>query len=258
MKISVIIPCYNSEETIQKCLQSVIEQTYKVFEIIIIDDGSTDKTVFYIQDFISRNNTNENIILINQTNQGPSAARNVGLKIAQGCIIAFLDADDYWEINKMKTQIDFLRNHKDVYLCATAFGYKRIDEKFQYKTISFKELLYKNYFSTPTVIIRREGLVTELSFNELQRASEDYKLWLEIAYSHKCVYINEVLAYNQFDKCDFGDKGLSSNLWKMERGELQNYFSLLKESKIKFPTFLTISAYSLLKFIRRYLLTITK
>lgn len=92
MKISVIVPIYNVESYVRQCIQSILDQSIKDIEIILVNDGSTDNSICKIQDLID---TNNNIILINQENKGLSAARNTGLKYAKGKYIAFIDSDDY-------------------------------------------------------------------------------------------------------------------------------------------------------------------
>ena len=100
--ISIIIPAYNSEDYITECIESALNQTYNNIEIIVIDDGSTDKTLATIQIY-------KNIIVIAQTNQGASCARNIGLKKARGKYIQFLDSDDILDSNKIATQVNALR-----------------------------------------------------------------------------------------------------------------------------------------------------
>ena len=90
--ISVIIPCYNVEDYISECLNTVINQTFKELEIIVIDDGSKDCTKDIIEKFAKKD---KRIIVINQENSGPSAARNRGVEIARGQYIGFIDSDDY-------------------------------------------------------------------------------------------------------------------------------------------------------------------
>ena len=101
--ISVIIPLYNKEKQIAKTLQTVLNQTYQNFEIVIVNDGSTDRSVDEVKKFL-----NSRIRLINQKNGGVSAARNRGIKEAKGEYLAFLDADDIWQNNYLQTQIDLI------------------------------------------------------------------------------------------------------------------------------------------------------
>ena len=101
--VSVIIPTYNSGQFIQDAIISVLEQTYKDVEIIVIDDGSTDNTSTQLKSIGNK------IIYKWQENQGVSQARNIGLKLAKGELIAFLDADDIWFPEKLQIQVQFLR-----------------------------------------------------------------------------------------------------------------------------------------------------
>ena len=91
-KISLIIPVFNTEKFLKKALESVEKQTFKYFETIIVNDGSTDKSAEIIENFAKKN---KNVTVINQSNQGLSAARNTGIKNARGEYIAFLDSDDF-------------------------------------------------------------------------------------------------------------------------------------------------------------------
>ena len=96
VKISIIIPVYNSEQFLEKCLNSIINQTFKDIEIICIDDGSTDKSLKILNNFADKDNR---ITIINQKNSGPSAARNKGLEIAKGEYVGFVDSDDWIDLN---------------------------------------------------------------------------------------------------------------------------------------------------------------
>ncbi|MFM6154725.1 MAG: glycosyltransferase family 2 protein [Cuspidothrix sp.] len=100
--VSVIIPVYNCDHYLSEAIKSVLEQTYEPVEIIVVDDGSTDKTAQIITGF------DDDINYIYQNNSGPATARNTGLKIAKGEIITFLDADDIWSPNKLQLQQEYL------------------------------------------------------------------------------------------------------------------------------------------------------
>ncbi|WP_286968648.1 glycosyltransferase family 2 protein [Flavobacterium sp. UBA4854] len=250
--ISVVIPTYNSEKTALAAIKSVLFQTYENWNIIIIDDGSQDNTFVLIDEFLKTlpENLSAKIKLLKQQNRGPSAARNLGVILSKGEYIAFLDSDDCWDKNKLEIQMKYMKNDDSLYLCATAFGRKRIKKKTDYKYISFRKLLFKNYFSTPTVLVKKK-IFNQFEFDVNQRNSEDYKLWLQIAYEYKCLYINEVLASNQENKKDYGESGLSANLWKMQKGELSNFVFLYKQSKINGLLFLGCIFFSNLKFCIR-------
>lgn len=105
--ISVVIPAFNAEKYLEEALESIIKQNYGLLEIILIDDGSTDKTAKIAQNFLN------NITYIYQENSGPAVARNKGIKIAKGEYITFLDADDLWPSTTLKNQLKFLQKYPD-------------------------------------------------------------------------------------------------------------------------------------------------
>lgn len=120
MKISVIIPAYNREKTIKRCIDSVIGQTYSAFEIIVVDDGSTDKTLNIIE-----KEYQGAVRIIKQNHKGAQAARNAGIRAAQGEYIAFLDSDDEWLPSKLEVQIEKLKKNSDAVICGN--GYVQTD-----------------------------------------------------------------------------------------------------------------------------------
>ena len=120
--ISVIIPVYNSQDTLNRCLDSILDTDYEDYEIILVNDGSTDNSAKCIEEYVM---ANSRIRLINQKNSGPSVARNVGIESALGDIITFIDSDDYVENNYLKS-IDekFKESGADVVF----FGFSRVNE----------------------------------------------------------------------------------------------------------------------------------
>lgn len=253
--VSAIVPTYNSQNTIINCIDSILNQTYTNIEIIIVDDGSTDNTVKLINEFsIGKEKTH----IIEQSNRGPSSARNTGINYAHGEYIAFLDSDDEWYPNKIEKQIQLYKKNKDAVLISCSYS---IGEQFTQKRqsncirkISFNNLLLKNSFITSTVICPRK-IFKDFHFNEKQKYSEDYRLWLQIAATKRsCLLSNEILT-KMNNKPLFGSKGLSSKLWLMEKGELSNFKFIYKQAHISFPHFLLITLISILKFLKRLLLT---
>lgn len=112
--ISVIIPAYNAESFVAKAIDSVLSQTYSRFEVIVVNDGSTDNT-----ETIVKNYSDTRIRLISQKNGGLSCARNTGIRSAKGEYLAFLDADDYWMPEKLVKQIELLKQHSEFGFCST-------------------------------------------------------------------------------------------------------------------------------------------
>ncbi|MBO0545100.1 glycosyltransferase family 2 protein [Clostridium botulinum] len=163
--VSVIIPYYNSERTIIRALSSVINQVYKNFEIILIDDGSTDNSYKIVGSFI-KNNSQYQIKNLQQKNSGPSKARNLGIKKSIGEYIAFLDSDDSWNKNKLKIQMDFIESRQDIFILGC--DHKIVEDNrniiksknlYKFREVNFYLRLFKNYFSTPSVIIKKKCIV---------------------------------------------------------------------------------------------------
>ena len=207
MKISAIIPAYNSQDFILDAIHSIQNQTHPVDEIIVIDDGSTDSTQQIIQSQTS------DIKYISQENQGPSAARNTGIKVAQGDWIAFLDADDQWMPDKIEKQLLALKHSPELHLLAgdmqeiginnelitqSVLAKHNLLQKFQeINSLPIKnalaELVNKNFIPTGTVLVNRSTLIEAGMFNTAIRFGEDLELWAKIATKHSITCLPEVL-----------------------------------------------------------------
>ncbi len=120
IKVSIIVPIYNSEKNLDRCVNSILRQSYKNLELILINDGSTDSSLDICNNF---RKLNENIIVIDQKNMGVSAARNIGLRYATGDLIQFVDSDDYIDSDMTESLVNCIReNNADLVIC----GYKSI------------------------------------------------------------------------------------------------------------------------------------
>lgn len=254
ISVSAVIPAYNSQVSISKCLESVINQTVPVLEIIVVNDGSTDDTVAIINQFID-DHPKFIIKLFTVPNGGPSAARNLGIEKATGDLIAFLDADDCWVNNKLEEQLEvFYTYGTDVIIvgCKTSdVKFKSVEDKWI--VIDFNMLLWSNVFSTPAVVTWRH-LLLNTRFNVRQKYSEDYGLWLQLAKGGKSVIVNKKLVLLS-DKPIYGHSGLSSQLWKMTKGEFMNFKLLRQKNYISISQYYFFCALSLLKHFRRVLIT---
>ena len=204
---SVILVTYNSSRYIEESISSVLNQTYKNFELIIIDDGSTDKTINIIKKF-----KDNRIKYKYQTNQGPSKARNFGIKISKSRWICFIDADDYWHKNKLKVVNKFLSGNNLIYhKLHKKVEFKKqnlhiTQSKLQYSLfqkyigskiknpIAQNLLIYGNTIPTSSVVIRKKILKKFKSFDEKLRIGEDYDLWLRLSLvTDKFMFIPENL-----------------------------------------------------------------
>ena len=194
MNISVVIPSYNRKEFLKRSIDSVINQTIKPFEIIVVDDGSTDGTESIIKghyDFVK---------FIKQKNKGVSAARNVGIKVSIGEWICFLDSDDEWKKDKLEKQIIAVNSNP---------GYKffhsneiwiknglRINQKKKHKKYGgdiFEKCLDMCRISPSSVMIDKTIFDEVGNFNEDLAVCEDYELWLRVCDKYRVFFIDEPL-----------------------------------------------------------------
>jgi glycosyltransferase involved in cell wall biosynthesis len=181
-QVSVIIPTYNRAWVIKEAIDSVLTQDYTEFELIVVDDGSTDQTFDVLESY--RND----IKVLSQKNKGVSAARNRGIAEASGNFIAFLDSDDLWLSQKLSVQIDFFNQTPDALICQTEEVWirngLRVNPKKRHKKPSgmiFKPSLRLCLVSPSAVMIRRHLLDRVGRFDETLPACEDYDLWLRIS-----------------------------------------------------------------------------
>ncbi|MBK1897705.1 glycosyltransferase family 2 protein [Chryseobacterium paridis] len=257
-KVSIVLPLYNAESTIAFSVGSVLEQTYKNWELIIINDGSIDNSSDVLTDFINKQTTEikDKIIFISQENKGPSYTRNKGIKLATGDFIAFLDSDDLWVNEKLHWQIDYLNKFKDIGIIGGGFNTAHFSKQGDFIKVSYHKLLFRNFFLTPTVMIRKDFLDQEdYYFNVNKKFCEDQDLWLRLTYKREGICLNRILAKNIVGKANFGESGLSANLDLMHKGEIENFISQYKQKHISIITLLIISGFSYLKYYRRKWIT---
>ncbi|RFM26663.1 glycosyltransferase family 2 protein [Deminuibacter soli] len=257
-KVSVVIPMYNSEKTIARTIDSVFKQTYKNWELIIVNDGSVDTSEAIVREIISKN-TQFSIQLIVKENGGVSTARNAGMRAATGDYIALLDADDEWLPHKLEMQIKVLTEDSSIDFLGSARNGEKYTrflwKKFDYLTpISARILLYRTFFVTPTVIFKKKILEEVGFFDETQRYAEEGNYWIRVSKSHHCVLQNESLVITGGGKPHFGFSGLSSNMKGMEKGELKNMRDGLNLGVIGKFEYLFLVTYSLAKYVRRILI----
>ncbi len=251
--ISVIIPVYNAEDTIGAALKSVTCQQVGDFEIIIVNDGSTDNSINEIYAF-KKAYPESRITIIDKQHEGVSATRNVGLKIASGNYIAFLDADDVWYPEKTTRQLSLFSDDIDLVGCLHKPEEKQAiaskNDK-QIKHVSTKEMLFKNFFQTSTVIMKCKVLETTGFFERSISCGEERHYFLRASKTFSCVLLNENLINYGNGKRGFGQQGLSANLIQMEIGELKSLVYAYKT--LNMPLFVCCNAitFSLLKFLRR-------
>jgi len=252
--VSVVIPCFRCAATIKRAIASIVAQTQKPAEVILVEDNSDDDTLAVLQTLAERYLDWIKIIKL-PVNQGAANARNIGWAAATQPYIAFLDADDAWHAQKIEMQTAYMNTHSDVVLCghghritdySTALPDWQLGAWAEQRIPEWSWLL-SNKFVTPSVMVRRE---VEHRFVPNRRYMEDHILWLECVCSGQQVtkLSAELVAIY---KKSFGISGLSANLWAMEQGELSNYQRLYEKNYINLAQYFALSGYSLLKFVRR-------
>jgi GT2 family glycosyltransferase len=219
-RVSVVIPAYNASRTIDAALQSVYAQTYKDFEVIVVDDGSSDDTVARVAAW------GEQVTLLQQQNAGPAAARNGAMQQARGDLIAFLDADDLWLPNKLHRQVAYFDRypetgmlHTDAVTTNAMLAHAlEIPERPAPDMVApsnqYCALFHWEFFvKTLTVMVPRTVIEHVGGFDERREVHvEDWDLWLRIAAQYPMGYIAERLAIHR------PDGGMSSEIEKTFRG----------------------------------------
>lgn len=192
--VSIIVPTYNYEKYICDAVDSILNQTFKDFEIIVVDDGSTDDTYKVLEKYDDR------IVYLYQENSGPASARNLGIKKSKGKYICFLDADDMFLPNKLEKQVALMEKERKIgliysnYLCIDERNSRILKhyrcKKFSDHRVAFNNLLTYNYINTSTVMIRKACIGKVGLFNEKYSYLEDYDLWVRIGkdYGIDCIH----------------------------------------------------------------------
>jgi len=198
--VSVIIPSYNSAALLEEALASVAAQTYphRELEVLVIDDGSSDDTADRVAAFAERESIATRYVY--QRNAGPAAARNRGLRLAKGSVIAFLDADDRWEPTKLERQVPLIDGRVALVYCDSSFcdahGRPIADyvRRVQLHRGDILLPLFCNHFlMTPAVILDRAAAMAVGFFDESLPVGEDYEYFLRFAQRYEADYVAEKL-----------------------------------------------------------------
>lgn len=245
--VSIIMPAYNAEKTIGAAIQSVLNQTYANFELIVIDDCSKDKTADIIQDFGARDSRMH--YLKNEINSGVSATRNYGVSEAAGEWIAFLDSDDMWREDKLEKQIAVIQDHEDAVLTYTASSFISSDGKpYNYvmeaeEKTNYKTLLKKNLISCSSVMVKSDIMKNVKMPHD--KMHEDYYVWLTILRAYRYAYgVNEPLLIYRLSS-----NSKSSNRIKSARMLFASYTAV---GYSKFGAFLLMLRYTVHSVTKRY------
>lgn len=248
--VSVVVPCYNAADTILRALESVRAQTRAVYEIICVNDASTDATARVIEQFKNATPDLRVQTIDLERNSGPSHARNRGWDIARGDYIAFLDADDAWHPQKIALQSEWMQQHPQIALCGHTHltGQTRADtpppRPLTAYQISPQEILLSNPFVPSSVMLRRN---LPQRFEPARRYTEDYLLWMQICLDGNQVALLDAPLTRVFKEP--GTRHLSQNLLQMRNGDIDNYWRLWRARKINLLQLILLIPFSLLKFL---------
>jgi glycosyltransferase involved in cell wall biosynthesis len=227
--VSVIIPTYNRSSWLIDAIDSVLNQTFQDFELIVVDDGSTDETREIMVEYGDR------IHYFYQSNRNPASARNLGIKKAKSDLITFLDSDDRWLKGKLHAQINLMKDNPDVKICYTdeiwirrgvRVNQKKIHRK--YSGWIYQKCLPLCIISPSSVMIHREVFDKVGLFDEDFLVCEDYDLWLRISHLFPITFINEPLIIKNGGHED----QLSHRLWGMDRFRVQALEKILQENSL--------------------------
>lgn len=252
--VSVVIPCFCCNLTIQRAVDSVAQQSHRPAEVILVDDASGDDTLGMLYKIQNEYFGWIKVISLKE-NVGAGSARNVGWSAATQPYIAFLDADDTWHPSKIEIQYGYMSARPDLVLCG--HGYKvlkepdmRADWKLDSLTASPVHkwpLLFANRFVTPSVMVQA---AIQQRFINGRRHMEDHLLWLEIVCDGSRVERLDIDLAATY-KMSYGMGGLSASIWKMEQSDLENYCVLRARGNLTLLSSYALMAFSLLKFLRR-------
>ena len=247
-ELSIIVAAYNSEKYIKYCVNSIINQSYKNWECIIIDDSSTDNTNKLI--YLLVKNDKRFIIKRNEVNIGPGNSRNIGIKLARGRFITFIDSDDIWSENKLKDHINFIKNN-NFKISHANYGYiddngKKLNKEFivSKKPVGFKNLLKRTEMSCLTTIYDSSQIGKFYMSNDRRR--QDFYLWLSILKKgHYSIGFQKTQSYYR----------LHSNQKPKKINFILDHFLFLK-NKIKIDFFSSIfyTLYYVWGALKRYIL----
>ena len=223
--VSIITPTYNCASFVLKTIDSVLSQTYKSFELIIIDDCSTDNTVNIIESY-----KDPRIVLLkNKENSGAAYSRNRGINAAKGDYIAFLDGDDIWSPNKLEKQLKFMidNNYGFSYTNFNTVDENGHLEKYYFtgpKKVTHKMFIKSNYIGCSTAMYKRD-IFPDLEISPEIKKRNDYALWLLISTKSDCFLLDDCLASYRIN---------NSGLSKTRKSKLLKHHRIVFEKALNF------------------------
>ena len=214
--VSVVVPCYNHEEYVEETIESVLNQTYKNIELIVIDDGSKDNSVQVIQQLADK----YGFTFIYRSNKGLSTTLNEAIGLSKGKYISLCASDDVYMFDKIETQVEFMEEQPEYGMCYGKVVYfeDSIENTSEYQNSNkqgwvFEDLLHDCFIPAPSTFIRKDVL-EELSGFDDKLWIEDWDMWLRIAQKYQIGFIDEFFTYYRMH-----DTNISKETFKMYEAE---------------------------------------
>ncbi|WP_298900073.1 glycosyltransferase family 2 protein [uncultured Psychroserpens sp.] len=250
---SVIISVYNKEKYVANTINSVLDQTYDDFELIIVNDGSTDNSLDVIHQF-----QDSRITVINQDNLGASEARNKGMSIAKGRFIALIDGDDIWDSAFLEHIGNAIKNHpkQSVFSCAIAHKYDDTIVPVPYSFKTYDDVLVLDFFeaskkhailSGSSTVFNTTVLDTTGNFDVSIKSGQDTDLWIRIGLHYPVVFINKLLVHYVYN-----DKSLSNTTFNVNDKPKHNKYYEEEKENIHLKKYLDRNRYTLAIFSKLY------
>ncbi len=239
-KVSIIMPNYNCGKFLQETINSVLNQTYRNWELLIVDDCSTDNSVEVIRSFCDKDERIK--LFVNEKNSGAAASRNLAMREATGKWIAFLDSDDLWLAEKLEKQLAFMADNGYRF---SYTSYEHVDEQTEKlnikvigpKVLSKRKMFHYCYPGCLTVMYDCSDIGTVQIPDEIANGENDYAIWLKVVKFYKCYYLSEILALYRVRNASLSHKSsklkLTKNQYKLfrvseKRNPVRAFFCVLR------------------------------
>lgn len=255
--ISIIIPTFNRAEVLLRAVNSVFNQTFKNFELIIVDDRSTDNTEQLLQPTISNNS----LQYFKTPNRGVAAARNFGVQKARGNWFAFLDSDDEWLPQKLQEQIAYLENNGHLSIVYTEEIWirngVRVNQKKHHQKQAgkiFAKCLDQCFIAPSSVLLRRKLFEEMEGFDENFLVCEDYDLWIKISSANEIGLVSKplIIKYGGHDD-QLSTRYFAMDMWRLKSmHKLLHSMTLLEEDKAELARVMKRKSETLLKGYRKH------
>jgi glycosyltransferase involved in cell wall biosynthesis len=229
IRVSVIIPTYNRAALVREAVASVLAQSFREFEVVVVDDGSSDHTVEALAPYAEQVRLRRR-----ESRGGVSAARNTGIAAARGEWLAFLDSDDLWLPEKLARQMAYLAEHPERQICQTEETWVRrgvrVNQPLTHRKIGgrlFFPSLERCMVSPSAVLLHRRLIELHGGFDEDLPAAEDYELWLRLSWRYEIGLVSEPLVIKRGGHAD-----QLSGQWGIDRYRIRALLKLLQDPEL--------------------------